>query len=550
MFERIVENWLTRAGEKGYQTPFTQLLSIEGHRVLQGPAHFPFEHGKDMITLDPERKLNAFQLKGGDQNLENIEAIEPQLLALAAGAVTYPGVEPPRRPDRVALVVSGTLTPPARDRIANFNHANRALGIGPIEVIEKEQLVARFVAAQGGYLPTEPTDLSNLLKFYLSDGKGPFPMREVLALIADIVKPRREKPPNTEFARSIGSSLLLTAYAVAPWQRTGNHLAVAEAWLALSSGILRVASEMSLSEEIWKESYDLAFGAGRAALRELLDECAAADDLTIPDLVEGVVYPTRALLVCGYLSAFYLSERELGTEAQIAEPVKKVLRRELQFIKMIGESGAPYALSIGTALELQDEAEQGRLLVARYAASLARANQNDSNAAIPDPYHSFEDCLKRIAGADVALMDEQFDGNAYTLHVALEWLARRAERDVVTDLWPLATRLTLCEFRPSSPAKYLSHKDEEGVLKMWQANTPQSWKSLTEAARALQESEVPGELWRNTAFLPYLCLLLPHRLTSAIAKAQDSLVAQELVAISLDMSAPGETSGVGEKAGP
>src|SRR5438445_825113 len=80
---------------------------------------------------------------------------------------------------------------------------------------------------------------------------------------------------------------------------------------------------------------------------------------------------------------------------------------------------------------------------------------------------------------------------------------------------------------------------------MSKPNYHQSLKSLTEAALALQESEVPGELWRNTAFLPYLCLLLPHRLTSAIAKAQDSLVAQELVAMPLDMSPPGQSCGGG-----
>src|SRR5438034_9716799 len=41
-------------------------------------------------------------------------------------------------------IFSGTLTPPARDRIANFNHANRALGIGPIEVIEKDRKSTRL----------------------------------------------------------------------------------------------------------------------------------------------------------------------------------------------------------------------------------------------------------------------------------------------------------------------------------------------------------------------------------------------------------------------
>lgn len=535
MFERIVENWLIKAGEKGYQTAFAQLLSIEGHRVLQGPAHHPFEHGKDIITLDAAEKLNAFQLKGGDQDLEDIEKIQGQLLALAAGAVTYPGVEPPRRPDRVLLVVSGTLTPPARDRIANFNHANRGAGIPSIEVVEREQLAARFVAAQGAYLPSEPADLSNLLKFYLNDGRGPFPIPEMLALIEDTMMPKRASPSGADFARGIGSALLLTAYATAPWQRRENHLAVAEAWLSLCCAILQVAVENKLVEDVWKKSYDLAFAAARGALRELLDEAAATEDLVIPDLVEGMVYPTRALLVCGYLAAFYLSERELGADSNIADAVRKVLLRELPYMKVIGESAAPYVTAVGTALEVLGEHQQGRLFVARYARGVATANQNRSPDAIPDPYHSFEDCLKRTAGADVPLPDEQFDGNAYTLHVALDWLARRGERGMVNDLWPLTTRLTLCEFQPSSPAKYLSANDKEGVLKMWQANAPESWKRLTETAEKMSESELPGELWRKAEFLPYLALLLPYRLTSATAKALDYL-AEDLVKISLDVS--------------
>jgi hypothetical protein len=550
VLERIVENWLIRAGEKGYQVPFAQLLSIEGHHVLHGPVHHPFEHGKDIVTFDGQGRLCAFQLKGGDQDQGDIEAIQSQLLALAAGAVTYPGIEPPRRPDRVFLVVSGALTPPARDRIGNFNHANRNLGYPSIEVVEKEQLVARFVAAHGEFLPTEPTDLNDLLKFYLGDGRGPFPVQHLLRFVVGVVTSRRENPSNTDHARAIGSSLLLTAYAASPWQRAKNHLGVAEAWLTLSCGILRVASEQGLREGTWRESYELAFTAARGELRELLDEAIRVEDLVIPDLVEGVVYPTRALLVCGYLSAFFLSERGTGQEEEVAEPLKRLLLRELPYVKVIGEAAGPYILAIGTALDIMQEHEKGRRLVASYAVGLARANQDGSDDALPDPYHSFEDCLKRQFEADVELPDEQFAGNAYTLHVAIDWLSRRSERAVVEDIWPLATRLTLCEFRPSQSSQYLAPIDVEGILHHWQANTPESWARLREVAGRVAESEIAGELWRHPEFLHYFCLLLPYRLTAASAKALDysaqDRAAQALVTVSLDVSEPGETSGLGD----
>ena len=71
------------------------------------------------------------------------------------------------------------------------------------------------------------------------------------------------------------------------------------------------------------------------------------------------------------------------------------------------------------------------------------------------------------------------------------------------------------------------------------------------SAGALVESSLPGELWRNQAFLPYLALLLPYRLTSTTGKALDYAVqghdANALVTIALDVSAPGETTGVNRK---
>ncbi len=170
MLERLVENWLTNAGERGYEVAFAQLLAAEGHSVLQGPVHHPFEHGKDILTVSAEGQLHAYQLKGPDlRTLDEFEKIQPQLLALAAAGITHPAVAPPRRPDRVFLVTSAKLTPPVRDRIEKFNFGNTPTGLPPIEPIELEQLTKRFVLAHGAYMPQELPDIQVLIELYYSD---------------------------------------------------------------------------------------------------------------------------------------------------------------------------------------------------------------------------------------------------------------------------------------------------------------------------------------------------------------------------------------------
>ncbi len=92
MLERLVEYWLTSVGELGYQVPFTQMLMAEGHRVLQGPVHHPFEHGKDILTVDSRGRLSAYQLKGPNEisDLKGLERYQGQLEALAMAAISIP----------------------------------------------------------------------------------------------------------------------------------------------------------------------------------------------------------------------------------------------------------------------------------------------------------------------------------------------------------------------------------------------------------------------------------------------------------------------------
>src|SRR5438093_9412216 len=112
--------------------------------------------------------------------------------------------------------------------------------------------------------------------------------------------------------RAITSVTLLTAYAAASWTRAENHLCVAQGWLTACVTLMRFATVRKLDIKLWLASYDLALEAARTALASLSREAAEAKDLVVPDMMDGLVYPSRALLVCGFLGAYLLSERTLG----------------------------------------------------------------------------------------------------------------------------------------------------------------------------------------------------------------------------------------------
>jgi hypothetical protein len=544
VLERIVENWLIKSGERGYQTAFAQLLASEGYRVLNGPVHHPFEHGKDIIAIDPEGRLCAFQLKGGELiDLREFESIQGQLMALAATAISYPGLEAARRPERVALVCSGVLSPPALDRLDKLNSGNREFGAAPIACVQKDELVSRFITAHGRFLPTQPEDLNAFLHLALADGRGPFPRRELAAFLTGLLQDLPDRGRNRAISRLVASAVLLTAYTTEGWSRSENHLGVAEGYLTTAMFALHLGAEFDLPEDCWRESFELAFAEARARLRQLLFEAAALEDLVIPDLVEGAVYGTRVVWVLGFLSALFLAEKAEGTETDLEEPLRRLLLRELDFMRVPGEIAGPYVVIIATALWVLGQGHEAAMVVTRYSKELSIANQPTSQDAIPDPYHSFEEVLLH-AMADVVDLDEKFDGNVYTLMPCIDWLTRRKGRALVEKLWPAATRISHLEFQVSKPSRLLTFEDDDGVLQMLELPSPGSWSSLLAEAGLVVESALPELLWREAAFLPFVGLLVPQRFTRSMGKALDWLTCKN-VRVQLDVSDPTGSSPAG-----
>lgn len=95
MIERLIENWLTNANERGFEIPFCQLLMSEGHRIIHLNRHSPTELGKDIISIDASGNLCAYQLKGGDINMRTWRThVLPEIVELIETQVEHPSVEP------------------------------------------------------------------------------------------------------------------------------------------------------------------------------------------------------------------------------------------------------------------------------------------------------------------------------------------------------------------------------------------------------------------------------------------------------------------------
>jgi len=174
------------------------------------------------------------------------------------------------------------------------------------------------------------------------------------------------------------------------------------------------ASVRAIAEGVWRPTYNLALEAARTSLASLSKEAAEAQDLVVPDLVEGLVYAARAVLVCGYLAAYFISERTLGSvDGEARHRIRNVLKREQRYVKIIGESEIPGFLMMSAALEQLGEIRIGERMALSLVRTLAAVNQRDSGNAVPDPYHDAEEVLLYRLGGDSGLEPAQLDARAF-----------------------------------------------------------------------------------------------------------------------------------------
>ncbi|MGC1361708.1 MAG: hypothetical protein WA419_10165 [Silvibacterium sp.] len=521
---RIVENWLSSASERGYQIAFCQLLAAEGEELLYIARHGPFEKGKDVVTRAPDSSIRAYQLKGGDIRLADWREIDKQINNLVELPVVLPQC-PSNSPHTPFFVTNGRVDDVVLDYInaANTGWQGRSFP-HPLEVIQKPQLVHRFIAAHGAYLPQEASDFQQFLTLLLSEGTAPLDKAAFSRFLESVIA-FADGTTSKNVSRSLSSAVLLTSYILGSAEKCSNHWTLFEGWTVAASYILAAATKFSLAQELWQPSFDLAMLGANRALDDIVGECKGREHFVegVP-MVDGFFYGSRQLILAGLLSAWALRRRYCALE--VDDQVQKLIVARIRESFIWGESAAPFILL--TALELEQQCKQpsAERLVFDYLQLLLLFHA-DGSAGLPDSFTSTEDSIKfmhHIGEQDV----ESFRGFSYTCQVAVDYLARHWLRRTLSGLWDGITRLSLDSSVPQLPWEWFFWRSNSAVLESSTAGQPQSWSTLVRDAENRDTSALPPLLVNHPVFAMFFLLVFPHRLTPAtFASIDGPLLATE-----------------------
>lgn len=507
--------------ERGFEHPFCQLLIGEGHEIIHIDSHSAREDGKDVLSVDPQGRLCGFQLKAGNIDVGRWRSeVEPELRELAELSVHHPRFD--GQYCHGALVTTGTLNEAALHKFSAFNQSIRDRGVGkPIELIDHNALVDRFLRCEHAVLPVEPSEFRAFLQLVLADGTDCLD-HLLFSQVLDNLLPADRSIRSGEAKRLISGSLVLAAHALSNATAAENHLAVCEGWTLAAARIARVALEHELSPSVWRPSFDLAVSTAHASLKALEAEAIANEDLVSGSLLGdgGEVWQARATMVAGAIAVNRLLGRVQGQDTGDEGPAIAFIDRFRPYFRIWGESAVPYFLAMYWYLRsIAHRTIREENYLAVVLRSLAKVNsQRGQRSGIPAPYFRPEACLRRILlpPTDDEEEQEAFGGSAYTVLPITALLVRAMRRQTLNLLWPEITDISHTWIEGLSPAEFLRYRTQTGRLRNRFLPRPTSWAALRsefEEIAQTADARLPSIFVTSPAFALLFLLVHPHRIT-------------------------------------
>ena len=520
MRERLLEDWLDKIGERGFEVPFSQSLVTKGHKILY-MGHSPIEHGKDIVTRDANGRLHAYQLKQGSVDLKVWERIRPQVVALVETAAEHPNVGNERF--QPWLVVSGEFTAPAVSRINSENKSWHRRGFRPLKLIAAGALLADLSALASDFWPVKLPEIQAFIDLYQKPGEALIDKAGYAKFCVALLQ--REGWTRSEVARRISALNIFVSYLLAKAYAAGNHWAVFEGWTLASSHIAWAAQKYGLTRKQWGESFELAQSAAWGALTSLKDEALAEKALEPRTLEWDEITRVRSTYVAGAVAAWFLQQGETADPTELARAialVRRVIgdRRTLVW----GESAIPFFVAIILFLKTTSGDRLDEVVLVSLIRAIAVSNGRRSREGVPDPYEDADSILERLLRRlkRPTRKPRMHTGRSYTLEGLIFLAARRLLKNQLETLWPAVTYVDFFKFVPKRADDFLMWHTEDGSLDSRQPGRPQSWSALLAAARRKNyERSLPALLIRRPAFALGWSLVAPQRLTTDMVMLLD-----------------------------
>ncbi len=524
MIERVVENWLTNAKERrGYEIPFCQCLMMNGYKVLHLSSHGQMEQGKDIIAIDKNGVPCAFQLKAGNITTRIWRDIKGEIDELIEIPINHPSIDKSVK-HRAFLVTNGKINDKIRTDIDDRNANYKRKGLPELEIIVGSELLTEFIKIHGSFLPSEPKDFKTFLELFLSDGTDMLNKELFSDFLTSILFENKETESYSAIRQKIGSGVLLSQYALSPYELKINHVAIVEGWTLLCAYVLGLIEIYKLPEKYWRPSYELIIQGINEQLFLLKEEVMSRNNYIEGDALRdgGIIYKARMTIVMGWLSAFELFQKRIDRKYELDERIyghiKEYYPNKTWFW---GESATPLFILMNLFLSEYGDEDLSNSIISDLLLEITMENNIQEGKGIPDPYYGPKEVIGSIFGmSDFEIGWESFLGSSYHLSVLVDILVRRNKRNILNELWKDISCLDNCEFVPETDWHIFLWITKIGEEIRGFYKSPQSWKELRDKAFS-KELKLPKILKTNPEFLYYFLLTYPHRLSKDSIKLID-----------------------------
>lgn len=514
MQEKLVEHWLTNVNELTYQLPLCEVLLAHGYAVLHVSKHGRGEHGKDIIARDPNGALTTFQLKGGDINLGAWRDIRGEVAELVELPVMLPGIDP-AEPHAPILVTNGELRGDAIQNIREYSDVWHARGSGQLITWQKTELLQKFIAAHGSFLPTSLKDFRTFVELYVSDFTDRLPREKFSQFIFSLYP---SDGTAIQKRRALQSAVLTGDYIIGQYESAENHIAALEGWTVLAMLVFFAVERDGLAPAAFLPTLNLITIAFDRSARAFLKEVGASKHFVSPSLTiadEPAIRGARGLLVLGWAAALWhrarLRNEDDPEEQSLLRDLPTIMRRELKHIALNTEADWPYLLSIVMFAERMETARAGEAGLFRWIEAVLRNNRKDDSNGFPSPYWLQEKALALRYGKLPLADVESFHRHTFTVHSALDMFVRRLCRQAVRGYWKRVSQLTFCDVIPDHPWGWFLWRCEEADSRMALLPLSKSWAEWRRETASVRSNCVPTTLMDHRDWLLPFALVYPHR---------------------------------------
>ena len=510
--QRAIEYWLDAVNELGYTPLFCAWLSNTGYIVKHFSKSGPFEQGKDVIAVDATGIAHAYQLKGGDINLNRWRTeVRPEIEVLIDIPIKHPDID--KNKQHVSyLVTNGELEDAVRVEIDDLNE--HKWKTTPLHVIRRGDLLHHFQEMASGILPKDAETYKQLMDLMFANSSALPDFDQANSFLAKIFR-IEESVSKEQRKRDVAAAVLYTNLIVGPYRRRENHVSVVRVLVLLMSHILLSAERHDLQDKYWIEAYHAVWADLLATTRLL--EAEINDDgfaKAFDSPMDRDLMPLRKHIATLFVLALKVSElvAEDGAWKNIVPDFQEKYK---EVVALWGEASLIPFIFLTLIFRNVEGGEPSAYQFAQHAIdqiiALNGRKAKERPGLLP-PYYDVDFAVKRAFKLIEEDFEEDYRHASYYLKPLIELLARAGQRSILSARWQDISFIRFEQYMPDADWHYYLWRSPGGENATFEVEKVQSWAKLVEAAGQMNGGKLPRLLKRFPEFIPFFLATFPQRL--------------------------------------